>query len=85
VILTLNTDYSTKGLASDEIVAVLKAWEAQAISTDTMHELFRRAGVVPDGRSNQEEKTLIAQSQPPVTTMQAQPASPSHHQPSTIN
>ncbi|MBI5385006.1 MAG: DUF4055 domain-containing protein [Verrucomicrobia bacterium] len=66
VILTLNTDYSTKGLASDEVIAVLKAWEARAISTDTLHELFRRGGVVPDGRSNQEEKALIAQSQPPM-------------------
>lgn len=64
VIITLNTDYSTKGLASDEIIAVLKAWEAKGISTDTMHELFRRAGVVPDGRSNDEEKALIAQSKP---------------------
>jgi hypothetical protein len=69
VVLTLNTDYSTKGLASDEVIAILKAWEARAISTDTMHELFRRGGVVPDGRSNQEEESLIAQSKPPTTTV----------------
>jgi hypothetical protein len=67
VIITLNTDYSSKGLASDEVSAVLKAWEARAISTDTMHELFRRGGVVPDGRSNEEETALIADSPPPVS------------------
>ncbi len=75
VILTLNTDYSTKGLASDEVTAVLKAWESRAISTDTMHELFRRGGVVPDGRSNEEEETLIAQSPPPATTADGPPSS----------
>jgi hypothetical protein len=69
VIITLNTDYSTKGMASDEIIAVVKAWQSGALSTDTMHELFRRGDVLPDGRTKEEEKKLISESKPPVSTV----------------
>ncbi|MBI5386770.1 MAG: DUF4055 domain-containing protein [Verrucomicrobia bacterium] len=89
VIITLNTDYSIKGMASDEIIAVVKAWQSGALSTDTMHELFRRGDVLPDGRSNEEEKALIAQSPPPASEMKnrrnGDTANPSTRQPSTMN
>ena len=73
VIITLNSDYSTKGMASDEIIAVVKAWQSGALSTDTMHELFRRGDVLPDGRTKEEEKALIAESKPPVSTVNGKP------------
>jgi hypothetical protein len=60
VLLELNTDFSAKGLEPQEIQAVVAAWQAGAISRDTMTELFRRGEVLPDGRSIEEEKKLIS-------------------------
>jgi hypothetical protein len=61
VLMQLNTDFSTKGLASQDIQAIVAAWQAGAISQDTMHELFRRGEVLPEGRTNVEEAKLIEQ------------------------
>jgi hypothetical protein len=60
VLVTVNSDFSTKGMASDEITAVVAAWQAGAISRDTMFELFRKGEVLPNGRTNEEEKRLVA-------------------------
>jgi len=59
VLMQLNTDFSTKGLASQEVQAIVAAWQAGAISQDTMFDLFRRGEVLPDGRTNEEEAGLI--------------------------
>lgn len=59
VAIELNTDYSTKGLAANEIVAVVQAWQNGALSQDSMLELFRRGEVLPEGRTNEEEMRLI--------------------------
>ena len=56
----LNTDFSTKGLSAPEIQSIVAAWQAGAISRDTMTELFRRGEVLPEGRSNEEEAKLIS-------------------------
>ena len=82
VLLTLNTDFSTKGLSAQEITAVVKSWQAGAISQDTMLELFRRGEVLPDGRSNEEEERLVAkvrqvQAQAPGLGAQAPAGGPS--------
>jgi hypothetical protein len=61
VLMQLNTDFSTKGLASQDVQAIVAAWQAGAISQDTMHELFRRGEVLPEGRTNEEEAGLIEQ------------------------
>jgi hypothetical protein len=58
-LVELNTDFSTKGLSAPEIQAVVSAWQAGAISRDTMTELFRRGEVLPEGRTNEEEAELI--------------------------
>ena len=42
VLIQLNTDYSLKGMSSQELQAIVAAWQAGAISQDTMFELFRR-------------------------------------------
>ena len=39
----------------------MAAWQANAISRDTMTELFRRGEVLPEGRTNEEESRLIGQ------------------------
>jgi hypothetical protein len=58
-LVELNTDFSIKGMASDELREIVSAWQAGAISQDTMLELFRKGEILPDGRSNQDEVTLI--------------------------
>ena len=59
VLVTLNTDFKNKGMASDQITAIVAAWQAGAISRDTMFELFRKGEVLPAGRSNEEELKLV--------------------------
>ncbi len=68
VLVTVNSDFSTKGMASDEITAVVAAWQAGAISRDTMFELFRKGEVMPAGRTNEEEKRLVGSSPAPSAT-----------------
>jgi hypothetical protein len=58
-LLELNTDFSMKGMSSLELTAVVAAWQAGAISQDTMLELFRKGEVLPDGRSNRDEVNLV--------------------------
>ena len=38
--------------------AVVAAWQSGAISRDTMFELFRSREILPDGRTNEDEKAL---------------------------
>ena len=64
VLVELNTDFSTKGLGPQEIQANVAAWQANAISRDTMTDLFRRGEVLPEGRTNEEEEKLIADESP---------------------
>ena len=58
VLLQLNTDFSAKGLGSDELTAIVAAWQAGAISRETMFDLFRRGEVLPPGRTDAEEANL---------------------------
>ena len=58
-LMELNTDFSTKGLAANEIAAVVQAWQNGALSRDSMLDLFRRGEVLPEGRTNEEEMRLI--------------------------
>lgn len=59
VLVELNTDFSTKGLSALEIHASVTAWQANAISRETMTDLFRRGEVLPEGRTNEEEAKLV--------------------------
>ena len=59
VVIELNTDYSTRGLAANEIVAVVQAWRNGALSRDSMLDIFRRGEVLPEGRTNEEETRLV--------------------------
>ena len=49
-------------LAANAIQSIVAAWQAGAISRDTMTDLFRRGEVLPEGRTNEEEQRLIAPS-----------------------
>ena len=46
-------------MSSQDLQAIVAAWQAGAISRDTMFELFRRGEILPDGRTNQDEAALI--------------------------
>ena len=64
VLMQLNTDFSSKGLSSQDLQAVVAAWLAGAMSQDTMLELFRRGEILPEGRTNEEEAELIKNQRP---------------------
>ena len=59
VTFTLNTDFSTKGMASDELKSVVAAWQAGAVSRETMQEIFRKGEILPDGLSAQDNGTFV--------------------------
>jgi hypothetical protein len=64
VVIELNTDYNTRGLSANEIVAVVQAWQNGALSRDSMLDIFRRGEVLPEGRTNEEDVRLIAHGKP---------------------
>ena len=69
VLASLNTDFSITGMSFQEITALVAAWQAGAISQDTMLDLFRAGEVIAPGRTNEEELKLLASekaSKPPV-------------------
>ena len=59
VLLQINTDFTAKGLTSLELTAIVGAWQAGAISRETMFDLFRKGEVLPTGRTDDEEKNLV--------------------------
>ena len=46
-------------MSSQDLQAVVGAWQSGAISWDTMFELFRSGEILPDGRTNEDEAALI--------------------------
>jgi hypothetical protein len=63
ILVELNTDFSTKGLSAQEIQSIVAAWQANAISRDTITALFRRGEILPEGRSTEEESRLVSSEQ----------------------
>ena len=62
VTFELNTDFIIRGLSALEIQHIVAAWQAGAIGRDTMTDLFRRGEVLPERRTDAEEKRLIGDS-----------------------
>jgi hypothetical protein len=71
VLIQLNSDFSLKGMSSQDLQAIVAAWQAGALSKDSMFELFRRGEILPDGRTNQDEAALIN----PADVVKQQPTS----------
>jgi hypothetical protein len=46
-------------MSSQDLQAIVAAWQSRAISRDSMFELFRKGEILPDGRTNQDEASLI--------------------------
>jgi hypothetical protein len=72
VALELNTDFTSKGLTSQDLQSVVAAWQAGAISRDTMLDIFRRGEVLPESRTSEEEMKLISREPRPVATEKRQ-------------
>ena len=47
VLLELNTDFSAVGLGAQELMAAVHAWQAGALSRDSLMDLFRRGDILP--------------------------------------
>ncbi len=58
VLVSLNTDFSLQGMDAPSITALVSAWQTGGISHDTLLDSLRKGEVIPDGRSNAEEKRL---------------------------
>jgi hypothetical protein len=58
-LVRLNTDFSLKGITSQELLSIVSAWQSGAISQNSMFELFRKGEILPDGRTNEEERALL--------------------------
>src|SRR5204862_6602869 len=84
VVISLNTDFTTAGIDSNELREIVAAWQAGAISQDTMMELFRRGEILPDGRSNEDEVALLGaakKTETPVQLAAATAAAPTNQPP----
>ncbi len=55
----LNTDYESNAMTAHELTALVQAWQAGAISRDSMLDLMRQGEVLDASRSNAEELRLI--------------------------
>jgi hypothetical protein len=60
VLVRLNTDFSAQTMSSQELTAVVAAWQAGAISQETMFDLFRRGEILPAGRTDEAERRLAS-------------------------
>jgi len=60
VLMELNSDFSTKGMSSDEITACRRVAGRCDQSGDDVFDLFRRVRCLPAGRTDEEECKLTA-------------------------
>ncbi|MDB6035028.1 MAG: hypothetical protein JWM16_5366 [Verrucomicrobiales bacterium] len=59
-----------------EIQTVVAAWQAGAISRETMTDIFRRGEVLPEGRSVEEEMAAITSGHQPQNRPNIEPHPP---------
>jgi len=69
--IELNRDFDVVRLSGKEIQALVLAWQAGAISHETMLHQFERGSVLPPGRSADEERALINANPAPTTVTAA--------------
>ena len=55
----LNTDFETAHLNGNDLTALVSAWQAGAISRDTLLHNLRQGEILPPGRSDQQEVRMI--------------------------
>ena len=62
----LNTDFEASMMSATEIAALVSAWQAGAISRDTLLHNFRTGEILPPARTNEQEVELIKNEPPPL-------------------
>ncbi len=60
----LNDDFGVEGLTSDEILALVQAWQAGGISWKTMFWNFKRGELIPNGVDEETEFSQIEEGSP---------------------
>jgi hypothetical protein len=58
VCVKLNTDFETAHLNGHDLAALVSAWQAGAISQNTLLHNLRQGEILPPGRSDEEELRL---------------------------
>src|SRR6185295_11860364 len=59
VSVELNRDFETATMTPQELVALVSAWQAGAISQESLFNLMRRGEMLEPSRSNEEELKAI--------------------------
>jgi hypothetical protein len=72
VMIEMNRDFDVVRLTGKEIQSLVAAWQAMAISQDTLLHQFERGDVLPPGRSPEEELALIKSNPPPLVPKAAE-------------
>lgn len=65
VSIELNQDFETATMTPQELVALVQAWQAGAVSTETLHNLMRRGELLEPARTNEEEEAAIKRDKRP--------------------
>src|SRR6185295_3632765 len=69
VSVELNRDFETATMTPQEVTALVAAWQAGAISRESLLNLMRRGELLEPARSNEEETAAI-EKEGPVATME---------------
>jgi len=56
----LNTDFASARMTPQELTSLMQAWQGGAMSQDTFLHNLKQGEILPDGRTIEEEKDLIA-------------------------
>jgi hypothetical protein len=59
VYVKLNTDFETSHLNGQDLAALVAAWQAGAISRDTLLHNLRQREILPPGRTGEREALMI--------------------------
>lgn len=81
VSIVLNTDFITATLSADEIASLVSAWQAGALSRDSLHYQFQRGEILPSSRTLDEELAMIKAHPAPVPLLPQPNPTPGHGQP----
>jgi hypothetical protein len=68
VSVELNRDFETATMTPQEVTALVAAWQAGAISRESLLNLMRRGELLEPARSNEEELNAIEKEGPILTT-----------------
>jgi hypothetical protein len=66
IVCAMNQDFIEARMSPQDLVSLVQAWQAQGISRDTYLYNVQRGGLLPEGRTIDQEKALIDAEPPPM-------------------